>query len=45
MIEAPTTCHHTETLLTIAIKWLLKMLSTETTTSTTTNVMNTRVSE
>ncbi len=45
MVEAPTTCHQTEMLLTIAIRWLLKMLSTETTTSTARNVKNTRVSE
>ena len=28
MTLAPTTCHHTETLFMIAIRWLLKMFST-----------------
>ncbi len=45
MAEAPSTCHQTETLFMMAIRWLLKMFSTEITTSTTRNVMNTRVSE
>jgi hypothetical protein len=39
------TCHHTEMLFMIAIRWLLKMLSTDASASTITKVMNTRVSE
>ncbi len=39
------TCHQTETLFMIAIRWLLKMFSTEMKTSTQRNVMNTRVRE
>ena len=42
---APTTCHQTETLFMIAIRWLLKMLSTAASTSTTRKMRNTRVSE
>ena len=45
MIAAPATCHHTETLFITAIRWLLKMLSTDASASTTTKMMNTRVSE
>jgi hypothetical protein len=45
MTEAPTTCHHTETLFMIAIRWLLKMLSTEASASTIRKMTNTRVSE
>ena len=45
MIDAPATCHQTETLFMIAIRWLLKMLSTEAMASTTTKMMKTRVSE
>jgi hypothetical protein len=43
--EAPTTCHHTETLFMIAIRWLLKMFSTEITTRTARKMKKTRVSE
>ena len=45
MIAAPATCHQTETLFMIAIRWPLKMLSTEAIASTTTKMMKTRVSE
>ena len=45
MIEAPATCHHTDTLFMIAIRWLLKMFSTDASASTTTKIRNTRVSE
>ena len=43
MIAAPTTCHHTEMLFMIAIRWLLKMFSTAARARTTTKMMNTRV--
>ncbi len=42
---APATCHHTETLFMTAIRWLLKMLSTDARASTITKITNTRVSE
>ena len=42
---APTTCHHTDTLFMIAIRWPLKMLSTEAMASTMTKMMKTRLSE
>ena len=42
---APMTCHHTDTLLMIAIRCPLKMLSTDASASTTTKMMKTRVSE
>jgi hypothetical protein len=45
MIDAPNTCHQTDTLFMIAIRWPRKMLSTDASPSTITNVMNTRVSE
>ena len=45
MIAAPATCHQTETLFMIAIRWPLKMLSTEAIASTTTKIRNTRVRE
>ena len=43
--EAPTTCHHTETLFMIAIRWLLKMLSTAAQASTARKVQKTLCSE
>ena len=45
MIVAPATCHQTETLFMTAIRWPLKMFSTEAMASTTTKMTNTRVSE
>ena len=45
MIDAPATCHQTDTLFMIAIRWLLKMLSTAAPARTSTKMMNTRVSE
>ncbi len=42
---APTTCHHTEMLLRIAMRCARKMLSSVTSTSTTTNMRKTRDSE
>ena len=38
------TCHHTETLFMSAIRWLLKMLSTDASASTATKIRKTRVS-
>ena len=45
MTAAPATCHHTETLFMIAIRWPLKMLSTDAMASTTTKMTKTRLSE
>ena len=42
---APNTCHHTDTLLRIAMRWPLKMFRTEMRTSTTMNMTKTRCSE
>ena len=43
--RAPKTCHHTETLLRIASRWLEKMLMTAASTRMMMNSMNTRFSE
>ncbi len=45
MALAPTTCHHTETLFMTAIRWLLKMFSTEAPASTIRKITKTRVRE
>ncbi len=45
MTVAPITCHHTETLLSTASKWLEKMFRTAASPRMTTKRMNTRVSE
>ncbi len=44
-ITEPATCHHTETLLMIASRWLLKMLTADTSTSTTRKSRNVRCNE
>ena len=45
MTLAPTTCHHTDTLFMTAIRWLLKMFSTDAAASTIRKITNTRVRE
>ena len=45
MTVAPMTCHHTETLLSTASRWLEKMFKTAASARMTKNRMNTRVSE
>ena len=45
MIDAPATCHQTDTLFMMAIRWLLKMLRIAAPASTSRKMMNTRVNE
>ncbi len=45
MTAAPITCHHTETLLKTASRWLLKMLMAPATSRTTRKIQKTRCSE